>query len=269
MPCADRYRCGRPGRAGRLRRGGPDAADVGRFPVSEGEVDAGGDRARGRDFADGAQALAAPRGAPAAASHRGGLIAPTPDGKLQGKPAEGIDQWLGVPYAAPPVGALRWAAPRPARAGLDPPATSYGGRCAQLASGNGPRVDNEDCLYLNVYAPPGTDRGWPRDHGLPVLFMIHGGGLTSGAGDQHDGSLIVNTDHIMVVSINYRLGLFGFLAVPGLGSSPITASGNYGLLDQEAALRWVQRNIAAFGGDPAPGHDRRRVRGRLVGVRAA
>jgi para-nitrobenzyl esterase len=123
-------------------------------------------------------------------------------------------------------------------------ATSYGGRCAQLASGNGPRVDNEDCLYLNVYTPPG--HGQPLRHGdLPVLFMIHGGGLTTGAGDQHDGSLIVNTDHIVVVSINYRLSVFGFLDVPGLGSP------NDGLLDQEAALRWVHRNIAAFGGDPA------------------
>ena len=175
----------------------------------------------------------------------------TDRGLIQGKPAEGIDQWLGVPYAAPPVGALRWAAPQPAPRwpGIRQ-ATSYGGRCAQLASGNGPRVDNEDCLYLNVYAPPGADRGGRWDHGLPVLFMIHGGGLTTGAGDQHDGSLIVNTDHIIVVSINYRLGPFGFLTVPGLGSSPLTASGNYGLLDQEAALRWVQRNIAAFGGDP-------------------
>jgi para-nitrobenzyl esterase len=81
--------------------------------------------------------------------------------------------------------------------------------------------------------------------------MIHGGGLTTGAGDQHDGSLIVNTDGIIVVSINYRLGPFGFLDVPGLGTAAKTASGNYGLLDQEAALRWVQRNIAAFGGNPA------------------
>ena len=174
-----------------------------------------------------------------------GLVVPTDRGLVQGKPAEGIDQWLGIPYAAPPVGALRWAAPRPAPRwpGIRQ-ATSYGGRCAQLASGNGPRVDNEDCLYLNVYAPPGHDRG------LPVLVMIHGGGLTTGAGDQHDGSLIVNTDHIVVVSINYRLGPFGFLNLPGLGRSALTGSGNFGLLDQESALRWVQRNIAAFGGDP-------------------
>jgi para-nitrobenzyl esterase len=186
-------------------------------------------------------ALAAP-GAPGGSGH--GLVVPTNRGLVQGKSAEGIDQWLGIPYAAPPVGALRWAAPRPAPrwAGIRQ-ATSYGGRCAQLASGNGPRVDNED-RSTSTSTPPGRDRG------LPVLVMIHGGGLTTGAGDQHDGSLIVNTDHIVVVSINYRLGPFGFLNLPGLGTSALTDSGNFGLLDQESALRWVQRNIAAFGGDP-------------------
>jgi para-nitrobenzyl esterase len=110
-------------------------------------------------------------------------------------------------------------------------------------------VDNENCLFVNVYTPPGVDsrgRG-----GLPVLVMIHGGGLTTGAGDQHDGSLIVTTDHIIVVSINYRLGPFGFLDLPGLGTTASTANGNFGLLDQEAALRWVQRNIGAFGGNAA------------------
>ncbi len=184
--------------------------------------------------------------APAApAGHGGGLVVRTDRGLVQGKPAEGTDQWLGIPYAAPPTGALRWAAPRPAPrwTGIRQ-ATSYGGRCAQLASGNGPRVDNENCLYLNVYTPR------ERDRRLPVLVMIHGGGLTTGAGDQHDGSLIVNTDHIIVVSINYRLGPFGFLDLPGLGTSALTGSGNFGLLDQQAALRWVQRNIAAFGGAP-------------------
>ena len=190
-----------------------------------------------------------------AASHRGGLIVPTADGKLQGKHAEGIDQFLGVPYARPPVGPLRWQAPRPVRPwpGIRS-ATSYGNRCPQLASGNGPREDTEDCLFLNVFTPTnyhaGPRGGSRHGAGLPVLFMIHGGGLLNGAGDQHDGSLIVNTDHIVVVSINYRLGVFGFLDVPGLGTSPFTAGGNYGLLDQEAALRWVHRNIAAFGGNP-------------------
>jgi len=178
-----------------------------------------------------------------------GLIVRTDRGLLEGKYAEDTDQFLGIPYAAPPAGALRWAAPQPApRWQGVRQATSYGGRCAQLASGNGPRVDNEDCLYLNVYTPPGADSRSRR--GLPVLVMIHGGGLTTGAGDQHDGSLIVTTDHIIVVSINYRLGPFGFLDLPGLASGAAAANGNFGLLDQEAALRWVQRDIAAFGGDP-------------------
>ena len=191
------------------------------------------------------------RAAPADGS---ALVVVTDKGKIQGKSAEGTDQFLGIPYAAPPVGALRWAAPQPVTPwhGIRG-AQSYGNRCPQLASGNGPRSDTENCLYLNVFTPPGAPAapGGGRDAGrLPVLVMIHGGGLINGSGDQHDGSLIVNTDHIVVVSINYRLGVFGFLDVPGLGTSPFTANGNYGLLDQEAALRWVQRNIGAFGGDP-------------------
>ena len=98
--------------------------------------------------------------------------------------------------------------------------------------------------------------------------MIHGGGLTTGAGDQHDGSLIVNTDHIVVVSINYRLGPFGFLNLPGLGTSALTDSGNFGLLDQEsrAALGAAQHRRVRRG--PARGHHRRRVGRRLVDVRA-
>ncbi|MGH3170721.1 MAG: carboxylesterase/lipase family protein, partial [Trebonia sp.] len=124
-------------------------------------------------------------------------------------------------------------------------ALSYGGRCAQLANGNGPRIDNEDCLYLNIYAPSEI----PAGKKLPVLFMIHGGGLTTGAGDQQDGSLLAQTDGIIVVSVNYRLGPFGFLTLPGLSSS--VPDGNFGLLDQESALKWVQSNIGPFGGDPA------------------
>jgi carboxylesterase type B len=190
-----------------------------------------------------------------AAGGSGGLIVSTEDGMLRGQHAEGVDQFLGVRYAAPPVGALRWQAPQPVQpwSGVRD-ATSYGHRCPQLASGNGPREDTEDCLFLNVFAPAdGPGRAAAQDgagRGLPVLVMIHGGGLLNGAGDQHDGSLIVRTDHIIVVSLNYRLGVFGFLDVPGLGTSALTANGNFGLLDQEAALRWVHRNIARFGGNP-------------------
>jgi carboxylesterase type B len=204
--------------------------------------------------------LAAPAASARTARPGQGPLAATDKGLVEGTYAEGTDQFLGIPYAAPPTGALRWQPPRPAPRwhGIRP-ATSYSARCAQLASANGPRVDNEDCLYLNVFTPPdGTapgsvtpNRGGRAQSGLPVLVMIHGGGLTNGAGDQHDGSLIVSTDHIIVVSINYRLGPFGFLDVPGLGTTALTANGNFGLLDQEAALRWVRRNIAAFGGDPA------------------
>jgi para-nitrobenzyl esterase len=168
--------------------------------------------------------------------------------------AEGADQFLGIPYAAPPVGALRWQGPQP-----EPrwqgvrQATSYGSPCAQLANGNDlAGSEDENCLTLNVYSPPGSAPASQQGGGgLPVMVMINGGGLTTGSGDQYDGSLIVTTDRIIVVSINYRLGPLGYLDVPGLGTTASTKNGNYGLLDQEAALRWVRRNIAAFGGDPA------------------
>ena len=184
------------------------------------------------------------------------LIVSTEDGELRGKNAEGIDQFLGVPYAAPPVGMLRWQAPEPARPwrGIRD-AMSYGNRCPQLASSNGPQEETENCLYLNVFTPADHASGSAPSAGgrggaLPVLFMIHGGGLANGAGDQFDGSLIASADHIIVVSVNYRLGVLGFLDVPGLSGSPLAADGNYGLLDQVAALQWVRSNIAGFGGDP-------------------
>ncbi|HET6871003.1 MAG TPA: carboxylesterase family protein [Solirubrobacteraceae bacterium] len=183
-------------------------------------------------------------------------IAVTRDGVVQGFSAGGVDKFLGIPYAAPPVGALRWRAPQP-------PAPWHGVRsattlppaCPQLANSNGPRSENEDCLYLSVYVPQGEGRGddWARGHArrLPVLFWIHGGGLTTGTGNQHDGTLMATTNHIIVVSINYRLGVFGFMALPSLSAeAPDHASGDYGLLDQIDAMRWTRENIAAFGGDP-------------------
>ena len=168
----------------------------------------------------GAAPAAAAAAVHAASSHQGGgLVAATDDGKLQGKHDEGIDQFLGIPYAAPPVGVLRWQAPQPVQPwpGIRG-ATSYGHRCAQLPSGNGPREDTENCLYLNVFTPPPPSPARPRRAAGPGHDSRRRAGQR--AGDQHDGSLIVNTDHIIVVSVNYRLGVFGFLDVPGLGASP-------------------------------------------------
>ena len=180
--------------------------------------------------------------------HASTLVVRTHDGVVQGETTDGVDQWLGIPYAAPPVGALRWKSPQPvSRWGGVRPAVTLPPACPQLPSGNGPRSENEDCLYLSIYRPAGVSR-FAR---LPVLFWIHGGGLTTGSGNQHNGALMATTNHIEVVSINYRLGMFGFLALPSLSAeSPDHASGDYGLQDQEAALRWVHRDIAGFGGDP-------------------
>ena len=175
------------------------------------------------------------------------LTVSTRAGKVFGLTTGRVDQFLGIPYAAPPVGRLRWRPPQPVRrwAGIRP-ALSYGSRCSQLASTNGPRVDAENCLTLNVYAPAVI----PAGARLPVLFMINGGDLLNGAGDQHDGSLLAQDGQMIVVSFNYRLGPFGFLSVPGLSAAPSAAHGNFGLLDMESALRWVKRNIAEFGGNP-------------------
>jgi carboxylesterase type B len=175
------------------------------------------------------------------------LTVTTAAGTVFGQTTGPVDQWLGIPYAAPPVGALRWQPPRPAKpwTGVRS-ALTYGNRCAQLADTNGPRVNTENCLNVNVYAPSVV----PAGQKLPVLFMIFGGRLVNGAGDQYDGSLIAQDEHVIVVSFNYRVGPFGFLKLPGLTTSKDGAEGNFGLLDMEAALRWVRGNIAAFGGDP-------------------
>jgi para-nitrobenzyl esterase len=194
-----------------------------------------------------AGALALVNAVPAqAGSDNRAPIAHVETGLLRGGETDGVDSFLGIPYAAPPVGPLRWRAPQPAPswAGVRD-ATAYGNRCPAAASSNGPRSETEDCLFLNVQRPAHVHSGQK----LPVYFWIHGGGLQNGSSNQHDGSLIVSRTGAVVVTINYRLGAFGFLAHPGLTAEG-GQSGDYGLLDQQAALRWVQRNIAAFGGDP-------------------
>ncbi|WP_051466591.1 carboxylesterase/lipase family protein [Actinomadura oligospora] len=175
----------------------------------------------------------------------------TDHGVVRGSTVDGVDKFLGVPFAAPPVGDRRFAAPAPARRwnGVRQ-ATSYGPACAQLASGNGPRSDAEDCLYANVFRPAGA-RGR-----LPVLFFIYGGGLQNGGAQQYDGAKLAADNHVVVVTANYRLNAFGLLALAGPGGGSGGGSGrgglggDYSLLDQQAALRWTGANAAAFGGDP-------------------
>jgi para-nitrobenzyl esterase len=149
----------------------------------------------------------------------------------------------GIPYAAPPEGDLRFAPPEPL-GGLDEPlqAESFGPACPQTAGTFGEPSQNEDCLYLNVYTPK-------ADGDFPVMVWIHGGALTTGSGGPNYRPERLVDEGVVVVTINYRLGALGFLAHPAL-SDEAGASGDYGLMDQQMALRWVQDNIAAFDGDP-------------------
>jgi para-nitrobenzyl esterase len=155
----------------------------------------------------------------------------------------------GIPYAAPPVGSRRWAPPAAVApwAGVRD-ATTAGPICPQVEFGpDGAAVaGDEDCLYLNVTAPRRTA---PRRDRLPVVVWLHGGGFTSGAGSQYGPARLATAGDVVVVTVNSRLGALGFLSSPALDAEG-HPSGNYGLADQAAALRWVQRNAARFGGDP-------------------
>jgi para-nitrobenzyl esterase len=166
----------------------------------------------------------------------------------------GISKWLGIPFAAPPVGPLRWRAPRPVQpwARLRMANAYSASPCASAPTPgsvyyHAPRAMDEDCLTLNVWAP--VRPGPPR----PVMVWIFGGAFVAGSSDHplYDGEALA-AQHVVFVSINYRLGILGFFSHPELcAESPDGVSGNYGLMDQIAALRWVRDNIAAFGGDPA------------------
>jgi para-nitrobenzyl esterase len=170
-------------------------------------------------------------------------------GLLQGIVDDGLTSYRGIPYTAPPVGAFRWRAPQPAQKWEGVRAASeYGRACMQsnAAIANLP-APSEDCLFVNVWTP--ATRANER---LPVMVWIHGGGFTAGtpAEKLYDGEWMARKG-VVVVSIGYRLGVFGFLAHPELSAEgDRRVSGNYGLLDMIAGLQWVQRNIAAFGGDP-------------------
>jgi para-nitrobenzyl esterase len=188
---------------------------------------------------------------------RGGPDRPlvhTNRGPVRGFVKNAVDTFLGIPYAAPPVGPLRWRPPRPhARWHRPLHATAYGATCPQITT-LGVFADpsaSENCLYLNVFTPSLTRHG---GRGLPVLVWIHGGANVDGESNDYDGSkLATGGKHggsdTVVVTLNYRLGLLGFLANPALDSEG-HHFGDYGIMDQQAALRWVRRNIGAFGGDP-------------------
>jgi para-nitrobenzyl esterase len=178
----------------------------------------------------------------------------TDKGKVRGSfTADGkVRAFKGIPYAAPPVGPLRWQPPQPAAKwkGVRD-ATRFGARCMQAAiyedmvfRDPGP---SEDCLTLNVWTPANAKKG-----SLPVMVWIYGGGFQAGGTSEprQDGQFLAHRN-VVVVSMNYRVGIFGFFVHPELtAESPHHASGNYGLMDQNAAIQWVQKNISAFGGDP-------------------
>lgn len=180
---------------------------------------------------------------------------PTTEGVVAGKSVKGADacEYLGIPYSAPPVGELRWKAPQPpAKRESVLKAVEFAPECTQiemmpsyLMIGRKPNR-KEDCLYLNIWRPK-------KDGKFPVMVWIHGGGLTSGSGSDamYWGDRLASSKDVVVVTFNYRLGALGFLALKELSMEDSHASsGNYGLLDQVAALKWVQQNIASFGGDP-------------------
>jgi para-nitrobenzyl esterase len=174
-----------------------------------------------------------------------GPLADTADGAVRGLANGAVDEFLGIPYAAPPVGALRWQPPQAAASwpGVRE-ATQFAPHCPQSASPFGQASMSEDCLFLNVFTPSHHEPGSRS----PVMVWIHGGALVTGESDDYNPAKLVE-DGVTVVTINYRLGALGFLANPALADAK-GQSGDYGLEDQQAALRWVQRNIARFGGDP-------------------
>ncbi|MGH8228200.1 MAG: carboxylesterase/lipase family protein [Steroidobacteraceae bacterium] len=173
-------------------------------------------------------------------------------GRVAGIVIDGISEFKGIPFAAPPVGPLRWKAPQPVKpwSGIRK-AVSFAPACMQatrMANAMAPGVKlSEDCLYLDVWTPAKTS-----GERLPVIAWIYGGGFTGGmtSAPLYDGTHFA-AKGVVFVSISYRVGALGFLATPALSRESGHGSGNYGLLDQIAALKWIQKNIVRFGGDPA------------------
>jgi len=184
-------------------------------------------------------------GLPAMASASDPLPVQTNAGAVRGITDGTVNEWLGIPYAAPPVGKNRWRPPQPVTPwkGIRK-ADRFAPDCIQLCLTITSTEGSEDCLYLNVFAPAGTT--WRSK--LSVMVHLHGGGNYFGSAYKHAKKLV---DHgVIVVTVGYRLGVFGFAGLPALTAEGHGSSGEYGVLDQIAALHWVQDNIAAFGGNP-------------------
>lgn len=163
-------------------------------------------------------------------------------GTINGTKSATMRSFKGIPYATPPVGPLRWKPPQKAAAMTAPlDATKYASGCVQDSNPFGTGSTNEDCLYLNVFAPTGTGP-------FPVMVWIHGGAFLNGEATEYDATKLVEQG-VVVVTLNYRLGMMGFLAHSAIDNGAGAASTNYGLLDQQLALHWVQDNIGSFGGD--------------------
>jgi para-nitrobenzyl esterase len=164
----------------------------------------------------------------------------------------GVDVFFGIRYAAAPMGALRWAPPQAPSSSAGTTVAGFPGPACPQAGSTAPLPQSEDCLFLNIYVPASAN----THSRLPVFFWIHGGALVSGTGAQYDPSVMVSDNDIIVVTINYRLGALGWLVEPGLlAAAPnffqnTGDAGDYGLMDQQWALQWVQHNISGFGGDP-------------------
>lgn len=179
-------------------------------------------------------------------------IVQTTHGPVQGFVEDGMQKFLGIPYAAAPIGDLRWRPPTLPKDWSEPlNAVAFGPVCAQSSAcfpGFAHDSSNEDCLYLNVFAPHNPVNDKRTKLLLPVMVWIHGGGFSGGASNDYNPAALVNDGQVVFVSLNYRVGIFGFFSHPTINAEG-HASGNYGIMDQQMALQWVQRNIENFGGD--------------------
>ena len=195
-------------------------------------------------------------GVGAAASQQGPAVVRVESGQVQGVIADDVESFKGIPFAAPPVGELRWRPPQPAASWTGVrQAADFGANCMQgrfgpppAAGAPQPPAPSEDCLFLNIWRPASAAAGAK----LPVMVWIHGGGFVGGSGAlPGEGGGPFARQGVVLVTLNYRLGRFGFFAHPALSAErPDDLKGNYAYMDQIAALQWVKRNIGAFGGDP-------------------